>query len=137
MAKKSKFGVTFDGFDELMKQYDGLSGDLKKITEKCLKATHEIITPKIHDDMKKHKRTGKTEAAIKEDNTVKWNGTVAGIGVGFEFPQGLASVFLMYGTPKMKKDTKLYNDIYGKKTRDTVAQKQKDILNKAIMDRMG
>ena len=64
MAKKSKFGIQLEGFDELMAKLDGLEGDLKKVTEECLEVAHEIITPKLHQAMTKHKQTGDTEKSI-------------------------------------------------------------------------
>lgn len=64
MAKKSKFGIQLEGFDELMVKLDSLEGDLKKVTEECLEVAHEIITPKLHQAMTKHKQTGDTEKSI-------------------------------------------------------------------------
>ncbi len=43
----------------------------------------------------------------------------------------------MYGTPRMKKDTKLYNDIYGKKTRDEIRALQEEIFRKKMDEIMG
>lgn len=138
MAKKSKFGVTFEGFDELMTQLDGLEGDLKQVTTDCLEVAHETVTPNVHGAMRKHHQTGATEKSIKDNSKVTWEGSTASIDVGFKISDGgLPSIFLMYGTPKMKKDTKLYNSIYGKKVRDEIAEKQQDILNKAISKRLG
>lgn len=135
---KKRFGVTFDGFDELMANLDALQGDLKKVTNECLEVAPEIITPKLHQAMTKHKQTGQTEKSIVEHSPVKWEGMTASIEVGFKIRNGgLPSIFLMYGTPRMKKDTKLYNAVYGKKTRDEIAKKQQDILEKAIKNRMG
>lgn len=138
MAKKSKFGVTFDGFNELMTELDGLEGDLKQVTTECLEVAHKTVTPKVHEAMRKHHQTGDTERSIKDNSKVVWDGSTASVDVGFKISDGgLPSIFLMYGTPKMKKDTKLYNSIYGKKIRDEIAEKQQDILNKAINKRLG
>ena len=68
MAKK-KWGVTFEGFDELMGKLDSLEGDLKKVTEECLEVAHEIITPKLHQAMTKHKQTGDTENQLSAFQT--------------------------------------------------------------------
>ena len=38
----------------------------------------------------------------------------------------------MYGTPRMKKDQKLYNAIFGKKTNEKIRQIQEDIFFDAI-----
>lgn len=43
----------------------------------------------------------------------------------------------MYGTPRMKKDTKLYNAIYGTKTQKEIKQIQKEIFEEEIRRVMG
>ena len=80
---------------------------------------------------------------------VSWEGTKAIIPVGFKISQGgLASVFLMYGTPRhapanqygsangthpgMPADKKLYNAIYGNAVHRKIAEKQKEIFEKEI-----
>ena len=134
---RSRFGIQFNGFEELMEQFDKLDGDLKEVTEECLKKAHEIVTPNVQADMNKHNRTGTTKRSIATDSTVKWEGTKATIKVGFKFPEGLSSVFLMYGTPRMQKDQKLYNDIYGGRTKNQIARAQREILENAIQNRLG
>lgn len=134
----NKFGIQFDGFDELMENFDRLGGDLRSVTEDCLKAAHEVVTPKIKTDIQRHKRTGATEKSIKNDVQIEWQGTTASVGVGFKIGEGgLPSIFLMYGTPRMKKDTKLYNDIYGSAVKKEIAEKQEEILQSAIAQRLG
>ena len=121
-----------------MEKLDELAGDLKGVTEEALKESERLITPKLHDDMKRHKRTGRTENSIDDNTKVKWEGTQGAIKIGFNLADGgLASIFLMYGTPRIGKDQKLYNDIYGAKTRKEIAKKQEEIFSRAIKKRMG
>lgn len=135
---KSKFGIQFDGFMELAEKFDKLGGDLKNITEECLKAAHEEVASKLPADMVKHNRTGATSGSIIEEAVVKWDGQTAGIDVGFNLKNGgMPSIFLMYGTPRMKKDTKLYNDIYGANTQKRIAEKQEKIMQNGIRERLG
>lgn len=135
---KSKFGIQFDGFAELMEQYDKLDGDLREVTADCLKAAHDIVTPKISADIVKHHRTGLTEKSIEKNSRVNWDGETASIDVGFNLKNGgMPSIFLMYGTPRMKKDTKLYNDIYGSAVKKQIAERQEEILMNAIQKRLG
>lgn len=142
LARK-KTGILFRGFEEYMEKLDGLAGDLKGVTEEALKESERLITPKLHQDMKKHKRTGRTENSIDDNAKVKWEGTQGAIKIGFNLADGgLASIFLMYGvrvhgTPRIEKDQKLYNDIYGAKTRKEIAKKQEEIFSQAIKKRMG
>ncbi len=120
-----------------MEKLDGLAGDLKGVTEEALKESERLITPKLHDDMKRHKRTGRTENSIDDNAKVNWEGTQGTIKIGFNLAEGgLASIFLMYGTPRTGKDQKLYNDIYGSKTRKEIAKKQEEIFFRAIKKRM-
>ena len=39
---------------------------------------------------------------------------------------------LMYGTPRMKKDTNLYNAFYGAQTQKKIEQIERDALNAAV-----
>lgn len=117
MAKK-KMRLEFAGFEEYAEKLDKLGGDLKKTTERALIATHEHITPKVEEAFAKHnvKYSHETAKSIKKKSAVEWNGAVAEIGVGFKISDGgLPSIFLMYGTPKIQPDKKLYNSIYGDK----------------------
>lgn len=135
---KNKIGLQFEGFEEVIAQLDALQGDVKKATEKALIKSQEYVANKAKTDMKKHNRTGRTSSSIVDDKDVEWQAFTASIGVGFDiYNGGLASIFLMYGTPRMKKDTKLYNDVYGKKTQDEIGEIQNEIFQKAIKERMG
>ena len=62
----------------------------------------------------------------------------ANISVGFDIKQGgLPSIFLMYGTPRMKKDTKLYADVYGKKAQERIKKAQEETFQKGIKKLLG
>lgn len=135
----------FKEFENLADRLREVGGDVKKTTEKCLKESHKIITDKLEKDIKKHKYTGRTEDSIRKEADVEWSGSVAEVKVGFQFPEGLASVFLMYGTPRKKKDgtpmfdkdRKLYNDIYGKKTKKEISESNNKIVAEAVRKAMG
>lgn len=133
----AKIGLQLKGFEELMADLDKLGGDLKEVTAEALEKSHAYVTPNIQKAMKKHHRTGRTERSIDDSGRVTWSGNTASVDVGFDISGGgLASVFLMYGTPKMKKDTKLYNSIYGSATRKKLAEIQEEIILGAIEKRI-
>lgn len=134
MAKKKN---SLKGFEDLLGKLDAIDGDIKGTTEKCLKESAKIINSNAKQAMQRHNRTGRTLESLRENMPVTWSGTEAEIKVGFDVRQGLASIFLMYGTPKIPKDTKLYNAIYGSKTKKEVAKVQEDIINDAINNAMG
>ena len=134
---RNKLIVDFSNFLEYAEKLDKLGGDLKATAEKALRESKDYVTENIEADMKKHNRTGRTEASIKDDSKVTWEGTTASIDVGFDIKHGgLASIFLMYGTPRMPKDQNLYNDFYGAKTRRKIKEMQEKIFEKAIKKRM-
>lgn len=131
MAKRpnKKFGLEFDGFEELLTRINKLEGNAKATTDRALKATHKHITPTLHQAMAKHRQTEKTEKSIVDTAKVEWIGSVASVEVGFDISKGgLPSIFLMFGTPKMKPDTKLKNAIFGNKTRSEIMKIQEDIF---------
>jgi len=96
-----KYGIGFEGIDEVIAELERMGGDdLFAASENALLATHEIITPSARAAMQPHRRTGKTAKSLRATPSVNWNGTVASIELGFNLPKGLASIFLMYGTPR-------------------------------------
>lgn len=138
MAGKNRIGLQFEGFDELAAQFEQLGGDLRSATENALKASKQAVTPGIDQAINKHRLTGDTERSLDKKIRVEWEGTTASIDIGFHISQGgLPSVFLMYGTPRVKKDTKLYNSIYGSKVKKQIAEVQKEVFQKMITRRMG
>lgn len=121
MAKKMR--LEFTGFEEYAERLDKLGGDLKKTTEKALIETHKLLTPKVEEAFRRHdvKYSHDTMKSLKKDARVEWDGSVAAIGVGFKISEGgFPSIFIMYGTPRMQPDKKVYNSIYGnrKKVRE-------------------
>lgn len=138
MARKNKITLQFTGFEEYAEKLDKLGGDLKATTEKALQNSHDFIMPKLHQDMRKHHRSGQTEGSIVDDAKVEWEGTTASVRIGFKIRDGgLPSIFLMYGTPRMKKDQQLYDDIYGNKTKKAIKELQEKTFARAIKKVMG
>ena len=139
MAKKN-FAIEFEGFDEVVKRLKKLDGDIKGTTEKALRETHKIVTRKADDAMSKSHlpaggkySTGKTLETLKRNADIEWEGTVASVPVGFDIKDGgLASIFLMYGTPRMDKNQTLYDAFYGRKTKNEVIKKQEEIFYEEI-----
>lgn len=131
MANKTR--LEFEGFEEVIARLSKLEGDIKGTTEKALKTSHAHVTPQLHNIMKTHNQTGATEKSIVDNAKVEWAGSIASIDIGFDISHGgLASIFLMYGTPRMAKDQNLYNAVYGKKTKDEIMKIQEDIFYEEI-----
>lgn len=146
---RNKLTLEFKAFEEYAERLDELGGDLVAVTEKALQNSRDHVTPKIRAAMRKHHRTGTTEEGIADDAVVHWYGSVAEIKVGFTFPSGFPSVFLMYGTPRhgpvgkkgghpgTDEDKELYDTIYGNKTKKEIAKLQEKTFARAIKKVMG
>lgn len=130
---KNKAIFDFGELSEQMERLDKLGGNLKEPIEKSLAEAHKIITDSVHANMQPHHITGDTEKSIEDTAVVKWEGAEASTDIGFNLDNGgIPSIFLMYGTPKMKKDTKLYNSIYGKETRRKITAIQRQAVYDAV-----
>jgi hypothetical protein len=137
MARMSIIG---NGFKELAEKVDRCNpAALKPAVDKALNATGKYVQtnvdqatlPYAHKGLKGY-ATGEMFQALKKDNPVIWSTPfVAEVSVGFNLGAkgGFHSIFVMYGTPRMSKDPKLYNSIKGTKTKKDVEKLQTDILN--------
>lgn len=135
---KNKMTIEFEGFDELLSELKKLEGDAKAVAEEALLETQKIIAKHAHAAMTPHHRTGTTEGSIIEKSPPEWSGFTAAAGVGFKIRDGgLPSIFLMYGTPRAPKDTKVYNAVYGSSVRKEVEAVQKEVFLRAIAERIG
>ena len=133
MARK-RLSLNFAGMDKIIKEYEAMGGNLTEAAENALKATHALITPKLQAAIAPHKQTGDTEASLSRSPEIEWDGTKALVPVGFSIRNGgLASIFLMYGTPRMQPDKALYNAIYGASTLRAVSEKQAEVFEKRMM----
>ena len=142
---KNKIGMQFSGFAQLAEQLDRLGGSLNSVTEEALIKSKAIVTENLKKATVKENfpakgkySRGTTAASIREDNTIVWNGTTTEIEVGFDLTKsGLTSVYLMYGTPRMKKVQAMYDAIYGAKTKAKIKTVQKETFQAAIQKQMG
>lgn len=133
---RNKIGLQFDGWEDYIAKLDELGGTdlMKKGVEKALVESKKHVTPKIEQAMNKlpaggRYSTGDTKKSIDTTTTVEWEGMTASIKVGFDFSEsGLKSIFLMYGTPRMKPVQGLESAIYGSKTKKEVAEIQEKVL---------
>lgn len=131
MANKTR--IEFDGFEKVIARLTKLGADVSKIAEEALKETHKYVTEQAETAIRPHHLTGATEKSLKKQANVEWVGTLASVETGFDISNGgLPSIFLMYGTPRMKKDQKLYNAFFGGKTKNEINKIQEDIFYNEI-----
>ena len=81
--------------------------------------------------------TGATLESLSKDLAVEWDGNVARLSLGFVLKNsGLTSIFLMYGTPKMRPVDGLYDILRGPKAR-TISRKEQEAAILKILERLG
>ncbi len=133
MANKLVFDTK--GLEEMiawLSEFDNGTEE-RRAVEDALKDSKDYVTKQLAEEIERHRRTGITEKSLDKNDSVSWEGTQASIPVGFHIRQGgLASIFLMYGTPRMQPDKKLYNAIYGSKTKKEIHEIQEAAFIRAI-----
>lgn len=137
--------ITFDGFNDLAASIDRVGGDLKPAVNEALEETQKVVQDNLMPAAAIYDRkglkgyaTGKMYSAMITDTRIDWQGNVAEVKVGFSTNGGgskagfMHSIFVMYGTPRMAKDPKIYNAIKGTKTRKQIAKAQEEIMQKHL-----
>lgn len=128
------------GLDKLLERVDKLGGQSREMCEQALIETHRIVTQKAEEGMSPSNlaaggkySSGKTLRSLQYNADVEWSGDIASIKVGFDIEHGgLASIFLMYGTPRMEKDKALYNAFYGAETKKQIIEAQENVFYSEI-----
>lgn len=137
----SKMSITFDGFSDLANAVDKSGADLKKAVDDALTQTQQLIEDNLVTaaDVYAHKglkgyATGAMYKTIIKNSKVEWTGTVASVDAGFKLREkgGFHSIFVMYGTPRIAKDVKLYNAIKGTKTQKEIAELQQKVMSEYV-----
>lgn len=137
---RNKIGLQFDGFSDYMAKLDELGGTqlMKKGVEEALIESKKYVNPLIEKSMARlpaggKYSTGDTKKSIDNDMSVEWEGMTGSIKVGFDFSKsGLTSIFLMYGTPRMKPVSGLKASVYGTKTQKEIAEIQEKKISDVI-----
>ena len=136
MGASKKQGIDLNQVDLWQKRFEKAGVSWKPFIESGLKKSHSYIT----GNLEKHSQksfypahgdfsSGGTNEAIHRDSKVIWlNDTFATIRVGFDHSKTMAPLMLMYGTPKMRAVTELYDDLFGRKTRTEIRHLQLDDL---------
>lgn len=128
---KNRLTLGFEGFEETIKKLDDLNANIKKTTETALKESFEYVTQKVQSTIEPHYLTGQTEKSLRKTPVIEWKGTRVEVKVGFDIKNGgIASIFLMYGTPKMAPDRRIYNAFFGGATKRKIKELQKEIFEK-------
>ena len=134
MAKKSKFAFNFKEMEALAAKIEAAGGDLQKAADSALKATHGYITPRLNAGIASHVQTGAVKKSLEKAPQITWhNPFLAEVNIGFNLADGgWPSIFVMWGTPKMKPDENLQNAAFGPKVRRDVAKIQRKALETVL-----
>lgn len=139
----TRMKLEFDGFRQLAERIDELDGRwaLVAAVDDALTATQQIVqenlitaaAPYAIGGLKGYAK-GEMYRSILKDKRVSWAGHIASVSVGFDLRTsgGKHSIFVMYGTEKMQKDTKIYNAILGRRTENAVHKKQEEVMRKYL-----
>ena len=143
MAKKG--GIEFDELLDLGSKLDELASDegIMRAVESALIATDKYITKEVEKAVSSSKfdfdHTGETKKAIEKSYEVEWDGMTAKVKDGFILKDGgkptdgMTSIYLMYGTPLIKPDTKLKNAVRGTgKHKKEIQKIQSETFQKVI-----
>lgn len=137
MARKSKFAFNFKEMEDLAARIENAGGSLEAAADEALTATHDYITGQLGTSIVPHVDTGDTRDSLEKSARVSWiNPMLAKVNIGFNLDKGWPSIFLMWGTPKMKPDMSLRRAAYGPAVRREVAKIQKEAME-AFLQRLG
>jgi hypothetical protein len=142
----AKMSITFDGFEKLAEDIDEVGGDLHAAVDEALAETQKLVQDNLTSASaiygrkgggKKGYATGEMYRTIIQDLQIDWRGTIAEVKTGFSGEGAnlsgfMHSIFVMYGTPRMPKNAKVYNAIKGTQTRKQIAEKQEEIMVKHL-----
>lgn len=139
MAKRLKLGFEIAGFEELIHKLDKLNSNAKDIVADVLENAAEDVATYTKEAMAKQYlpakgkySDGDTEKSIVAEPKTIWVGSIAEVGVGFDYGKPGAGGFLITGTPRMRPNYKL-EDIYArKKFRNKIIKQIGDDLTEAI-----
>lgn len=150
-SSKNKITLSFPGMKETLERFEKMDGAVGPAVTEALQESYNYVTSHLEDQIEQHRRSGRTAESLLKNEKVQIEGTTYYINVGFDVSNGgLASIFLMYGTPKhtikrrtmngtkswnhpgMDADAVLYDLVFGPSTKTEIAKIQKKIFEKRM-----
>lgn len=137
----AKMSITFKGFEDLLYAIDKAGGNVDKAASTALRVTQTHIQQNVRTAAAPYANGGRKGYAkgdmyksIISGGGIAQKGSVYEIDVGFDLKAkgGWHSIFIMYGTPRIQKDTALYNAIKGARTKKEIAELQEKVLRKYL-----
>lgn len=98
----AKLKLEFEGIDTYLEQLSRLGANIEEEAENALMESGEILNRELHEQMKYHRVTGKTEKSIIEPK-VTWSGTKVSMRFGFDYKKGgEPALYLEKGRPHQR-----------------------------------
>lgn len=115
-----------NNFQDLQEKIAKANGNLERAVERSMEAAANFLNPDFKAGIARHRRTGRTEAALIEHPNVEWEGNKAMLKTGFSVRAGgLAAIFINFGTKRgVKKDPFLDRAISHNRKKITEAQQE-------------
>lgn len=132
MAKNS-MKLDLRGVSDLLERIQKVGGNIDAAAEKTLVESAKPFVEDLKSGIKKHRRTGLTEASLNDPIQLQREGNQLTLNVGFDLGKGgLPALFLEYGTPHMKPESFIRPAIQRNQTK---ARKiQQEILSQILED---
>lgn len=132
------------GIEELITRLDQLNGNVKEAVDDVLTQAGETIRDDTREAIQPQHlpaggkySNGDTDNSIIDYPKVEWSGTIAEIGVGFDFGKPGAGGYLISGSPKMKPDYELQRIYKQKKYMRSLQKDMGDLISVYIEEALG
>lgn len=106
---------------DLEKEFNLSQDDINRIAESALKKLFTMVQREAKEAIGPFKRTGRTESSLLKHPHITQMASGVKMPVGFDNDKGgYPAIFLMYGTPRIKPDRKLWRVFNGKVFEDKI-----------------
>ncbi len=100
---KNTMKLDLKGLSDLLERIQKVGGNIDAAAEKALVESAKLFVEDLKSGIKKHRRTGLTEASLNDPTQLQREGNQLTLNVGFDLGKGgLPALFLEYGTPSIK-----------------------------------
>jgi len=100
---KNAMKLDLSGVKELLVRIQKAGGNIDAAAEKAIVESAKPFLNDLKVGIKKHRRTGLTEASLNDPTQIEREGNRLTLNVGFDLGKGgLPALFIEHGTPHMK-----------------------------------
>lgn len=130
---KNTMKLDLKGVSDLLERIQKVGGNIDAAAEKALVESAKPFVEDLKSGIKKHRRTGLTEASLNDPTQLQREGNQLTLNVGFDLGKGgLPALFLEYGTPRMKPESFIRPAI--QRNQPKARKIQQEILSQILED---